>query len=213
MSRTGMSVVKRNFQRFRIGGISCWRLVPNARRIDRIIGSDWTSDFETPQSYGNDSEARKSGSVRVEGERFRFCSISTAGPMLQNRWKPTWKRWNVRSYTTLCTIQTLLLPNTLCFDRWHTAWLIRISAPMMKTKNGSIRESPQKNHRFLWKIIWFFYHSIEEGLPLIIKNNIIFAYLGLYFVDNSMNPVFEFLNWLRSISINLIFHITQKKKV
>ena len=31
---------RENFRRFRIGGITCWRLVPNARRIDRIIGND-----------------------------------------------------------------------------------------------------------------------------------------------------------------------------
>ena len=42
------------------------RLVPNARRIGRIIGSDSTSHFQTPQSHGNDSEVRKSGSVQVE---------------------------------------------------------------------------------------------------------------------------------------------------
>ena len=40
----------------------------------------------------------------------------------------------------------------------------------------------------------------------------IFAHLGLYFVDNGTYLLFEFLNWLRSISINLIFHVTPKKK-
>ena len=76
---------RENFGRFRIGGITCRRLMPKARRIGRIIGSDLTSHFETPQSHGNDSEARKLGSVRVEIERPRFCSMSTVGPMLQNR--------------------------------------------------------------------------------------------------------------------------------
>ena len=46
--RHGGGKVK-NFRRFRIGGITCWRLVPNARRIGRIIRSDSTSNFETPQ--------------------------------------------------------------------------------------------------------------------------------------------------------------------
>ena len=85
-----------------------------------------------------------------------------------------------------------------------------------------------KNACFLWKIIWFLFHSIAEGLPLIMKNNIIdmtstarfagpyifheifhyiSAHLGLYFVDNSTNLFFGFLTWLRSISINLIFHL------
>ena len=41
----------------------------------------------------------------------------------------------------------------------------------------------------------------------------IFAHFGLYFVDNGMNLLFEFLNWMRSNSINLIFHVTRKKKV
>ena len=46
------------------------------------------------------------------------------------------------------TLQTLLLPTSISFDRWHMAWLISISALMNKSKNGSIRESPQKTHRF-----------------------------------------------------------------
>ena len=92
----------------------------------------------------------------------------------------------------------------------------------------------KKNACLLCKIIWFLFHSIAEGLPLIMKNNIIymastatfagpcsiheifhniFAHLGLYFVDNGTNLLVEFLKWLRSISINLIFHITPNKKV
>ena len=35
----------------------------------KIIGGDSTSHFETPQSHGNDSEARKLGPVRFEAER------------------------------------------------------------------------------------------------------------------------------------------------
>ena len=92
----------------------------------------------------------------------------------------------------------------------------------------------KKNACFMWKIIWFFFHSIAEGLPLIMENNVIhmaftvmltgpcsfheifhyiFAHLRLYFVDNGTNLLFEFLNWLTNISINLIFHLTPKKKV
>ena len=41
---------RENFPRFRIGGITFWRLVPNVKRIGRIIGSDSTSHFETPRS-------------------------------------------------------------------------------------------------------------------------------------------------------------------
>ena len=72
---------RENFRRFRIGGITCWKLVPNARRIGRIIGSDLTSHFETLQSHGNYSEARNLVSVWVEAKRRWFCSMSTVGPM------------------------------------------------------------------------------------------------------------------------------------
>ena len=43
--------------------------VSKSRRIGTIIGSDSTSHFQTPQSHGNDSEARKLGAVRIEAER------------------------------------------------------------------------------------------------------------------------------------------------
>ena len=107
---------RENFQRFRIWGITCWRLVQNVRRIDRIIVSDSTSHFETPQSHGCHSEARKLGSVRVEAERRRFFSMSTVGPLLQNRWTPTWKRWNGRSYPAHHNLQTLLLSTPVSID-------------------------------------------------------------------------------------------------
>ena len=55
--------------------------MPNIRRIGRSIESGSTSHFETSQSHGNDSEARNLGSVRIEAERRRFCSMSTVGPM------------------------------------------------------------------------------------------------------------------------------------
>ena len=45
-------------------------------------------------------------------------------------------------------LQTLLLPTSICFDRWHAAWLISISALRKKSKNGSFRGSPQKTHCF-----------------------------------------------------------------
>ena len=45
------------------------QLVSKSRRIGTIIGSDSRSHFKTPQSHGNDSEARKLGAVRIEAER------------------------------------------------------------------------------------------------------------------------------------------------
>jgi len=41
---------------------------PNQEEL-AIIRSDSTSHFKTPQSHGNDSEARKLGAVRIETER------------------------------------------------------------------------------------------------------------------------------------------------
>ena len=84
----------------------------------------------------------------------------------------------------------------------------------------------------MWKIIWRLFHSIAEGLQLIMKKNIIhmastvtfvgpcsfdrifhyiFAHLGLYFADNGTNLPFEFLNWLRSIVHIHIFQFWQWK--
>ena len=60
---------RENFQRFWIGGITCWKLEPKVKRIDRIIGSESRNHFETPQIHGNDTETRKLGSVRVEVEK------------------------------------------------------------------------------------------------------------------------------------------------
>ena len=77
-----------------------------------------------------------------------FSSIIMLGRMSQDRSKHTWKRWNGKSYPTRRTLQTLLVPNTICFDRWLTSSLISISALMNNSKNGSIRGSPQETHRF-----------------------------------------------------------------
>ena len=69
-SRTVILTSKREgFWRCRIGGITWARLVSKSRRISTVIGSDSTSHFKTPQSHGNDSEARKLGAVRIEAER------------------------------------------------------------------------------------------------------------------------------------------------
>ena len=75
-------------------------------------------------------------------------SITLSGHILLDRSRHTWKHWNGRSYSTCRTIKTLLLPTNIYFDRWHTAWLFSISALMKKSKNGSIRRSPQKTHHF-----------------------------------------------------------------
>ena len=83
-----MSVFQPNSRYLRDAWIFCFHLkktAVEARTIGRIIRSDSISHFETPKSHGNDSEARKLGYVRVEAEKRRICSMSTVGPMLQNR--------------------------------------------------------------------------------------------------------------------------------
>ena len=77
---------RENFRRSRIGGLTCWRLVPTARRIGRIIESDSTSHFETPRSYGNDSETRKLDSVLVKAERCwtAFVCLWTAASKIES---------------------------------------------------------------------------------------------------------------------------------
>ena len=57
----------------------------NARRACRYNGSDLTSSFRTIKIHGNDSKVRQLGSVRVEVEKRRFCSMST----MENRHKET----------------------------------------------------------------------------------------------------------------------------
>ena len=75
------------------------------------------------------------------------ASTSTARPNIYGAKVMLCIIW--RSYPTRRTLQMLIHPTTICFDRWHTAWLISITALKKKSKNGSIRGSPQKTHRFL----------------------------------------------------------------
>ena len=67
-SKTGIAMEERRFSKMQ-NWITWARLVSKSRRIGMIIGSDSTSHFKTPQSHGNDSEARKLGTVRIEAER------------------------------------------------------------------------------------------------------------------------------------------------
>ena len=66
------------------------------KKILQIHFNDLKSSFRAIEIHGNNSKARQLGSVQVEVEERRFCSMSTVGPILQNRWKPTCKRWNGR---------------------------------------------------------------------------------------------------------------------
>ena len=91
---------------------------------------------------------RKNGHSTKRDTTMLSSSITMLSYMSQDQSQHTWKRWIGRLYPTRHTLQTLLLPTSICFDRWHTAWLIRISTLMKKSKNGSIRGSPQSTHRF-----------------------------------------------------------------
>ena len=61
-------------------------------------------------------------------------SMTTHGHMSQNQSRHTWNHWNGRSYPSRRTLQKLLLPTTIFFDRRHTAWLISIFRSYEKSK-------------------------------------------------------------------------------
>ena len=102
MSKTGMAVEKKFFQKSRIGSITCWKLVPNARRIGRIIGSDSASHFDTPQSHGNDLEERKLGSVRVKAEKCWSAFLCL--------WTTASKTWSEGVFTSHCDRREKMAP-------------------------------------------------------------------------------------------------------
>ena len=67
----------------------------------------------------------------------------------------------------------------------------------------------KKNTCFLWKIISFLFHSIAEGLPLMMKNNIIDMVSTTTFSGPcSFHEIFHY------IFAHLgLYHVTPKKKV
>ena len=101
-----------------------------------------------PATQNRSNTIRRNGHSIKRDTTKLSSSMTMISHMSQDRSRDSWKRWNGRSYPTRRTLQTFLLPTTICFDQCHTAWLIRISAIMNKSKNGSIRRSPQKTHRF-----------------------------------------------------------------
>ena len=73
------------------------RLVLNTRRIDRIFGCDSTSHFKTRQTHGNDTEARKLGSVRVDAEKCKaaflcLCAVEASETITGDRYRTQWMR-------------------------------------------------------------------------------------------------------------------------
>ena len=116
----------------------------------------WAVETEWNHHRGSVSNAIDTFEPSIEGE------TATVPRETRQTYPPTWqcsatcrktcqnifRNHNERSYPTCRTLQILLLPTTICFDRWHTAWLIGISALMKNSKNWLIRGSSQKIHRF-----------------------------------------------------------------
>ena len=97
--------------------MSCWNRVEPSQGIS--IERNWCVWAE---------HCRKNGHSIKKDTTKLSSSMTMLGHMSQVRSKHTWKRWNERSYTTPRTLQTLLLPTTICVVRSHMAWLISISA-------------------------------------------------------------------------------------
>ena len=118
--------------------MSCW----NRMKLSQGIGIKHNSCVWA-ENWKRNGYSTKRDTTKLS------CSMTIFGHMSQDRSRDTGKRWKGRSYPTHHNFQTLLLPTTICFDRWHMAWLVSISALGKKSVNGSIYESPQKTHRFL----------------------------------------------------------------
>ena len=93
--------------------MSCWNWVKPSQRIG--IERNWCVWAE---HWRGNSYSTERDTTKLSSSMTMFCHIS------QDPSRHTWKRWNGRSYSTRCTLQTLLFPTAIFFDRWHTAWLI-----------------------------------------------------------------------------------------
>ena len=118
---------------------SVWCLMIYWNRVKPSQGID----IERNRCVWAEHWRRNSHSTKRDTAKLPF-SITILGHISQYQSRHSWNRWNRRSYPTPRTLQTLLLLTIVCFDRWHTAWLIIISALMKKSKNGSL----QKTHHF-----------------------------------------------------------------
>jgi len=68
-SKTGIPVEERRFFEDAEWRHYLSKLVSKSRRIGMITENGSISHFKTPQSHGNDSEARKLGDERIEAEK------------------------------------------------------------------------------------------------------------------------------------------------
>ena len=108
--------------------MGCWNRVKSSQGIG--IERNWCIWAE---------HWRRNGHSTKRDMKKLSSSMTMLGHMSLDRSRHNWERWNGRSYPTRITLQTLLFPTTICFDWWHMAWFISISALMKKSKNGSIR--------------------------------------------------------------------------
>ena len=132
---------------------SCLKRQNRKGVLHRVITSNENGSTTIIPSAENHGECPDMPSSRWPDRIFtvpRLCSVFGGSSsvyyelLIPSETIIIWKRWNGRSYPTHSTLQTLLLLTVICFDRWHTAWLISISALMKKWKNVS----PQKAHGF-----------------------------------------------------------------
>ena len=84
----------------------------------------------------------------------RFASRVTRGHMLQNEWKPIWKRLNGKLYPNSCIHQTLPRQIITCSDRWHIVWLCS-SFILMKMPKMSLLVVSLKRRIFFFSDVKF----------------------------------------------------------
>ena len=101
--------------------MSCWNRVKPSQRIG--IKRNW---WVWAEHWRRNDYSAKRDTTKLSS------NITMLGHMSQDGSRHTWKRWNGRSYPTHCTLQMLLFSTIICFDRWHTVWLISIFAFIKK---------------------------------------------------------------------------------
>ena len=118
----------------------CWN------RVKPSLGSVWNAIDAFELSIGG-----KNGHSTKRDTTKLSSSITMPGDMSQDPSRHTSKNWNA----THRTLQTLLLPTTISFDRWHMPSFINIST-LIKTKKlidpRILEGSPVRNeqrHGFL----------------------------------------------------------------
>ena len=92
-----------------------------------LAKNSWQTQEELAESLGVTQQAfsNRLKAMALEEKRPQYHEM--LGHMSHERTRHTWLRKNGWSYLTRRTLQTFLLPTTICFYRWSTVWLMRIS--------------------------------------------------------------------------------------